>query len=62
MAAVMSLIMVPLFILIVVFASTTRHEGDLSSAFAMASFLVLGVAMLVGVFRFVQRVESSDEQ
>lgn len=53
--------MVPLFILIAVFASTTRHEGDLSSAFAMASFLALGIAMLIGVFRFVQNVEGPEE-
>ncbi len=60
MAAVMALIMVPLFILVAVFASTTRHEGDLSSAFAMASFLALGIGMLFGILRFVKNVEGKE--
>jgi hypothetical protein len=55
MAAVMALIMVPLCLVLGVFV--VHADLTITGAFAMASFVALAVGMLVGLTRFIQRME-----
>jgi hypothetical protein len=59
MAAVLVLIMVPLFALLASFAIVTHGDGSLASAFAMTIVFALGTGVLVGAMRFVHAAEES---
>lgn len=60
MAAVLALVMVPLFAAIGFFAGATRADGTLSSAFAMAMFFGLGALVLFGTLRLIRDVEGEE--
>jgi hypothetical protein len=57
MAAVLALVMVPLFASLGFFVGVTGDEGSLRSGFAMATFAMLGVGMLFGLLKFVRGLE-----
>jgi hypothetical protein len=59
MAAVLALVMVPLFAALGFFALVTHSDGSLPSAFAMLTFVGLGVGVLVGALRFVKSAEET---
>jgi len=57
MAAVLALVMVPLFAALGFFIGLTGDEGSLRSGFAMATFVLLGTGMLFGLLKFVRGLE-----
>lgn len=57
MAAVLALVMVPLFASLTYLASVTRSDGTLGSGMAMATFTMLGAGLLFGLLRFVRGLE-----
>lgn len=57
MAAVLVLVMVPLFAALGFFLGVTSGEGSLRSGFALVTFAVLGTGMLYGLLRFVRGLE-----
>lgn len=58
MAAVLALVMVPLFAALGFFAGVTRGEGSIGSGMAMVTFALLGAGMLFGLLRFVRGLEA----
>jgi hypothetical protein len=57
MAAVLALVMVPLFASLGFFLGVTGDEGSVRSGMAMVTFVLLGGGMLYGLLRFVRGLE-----
>jgi hypothetical protein len=57
MAAVLALVMVPLFASVGFLLGVTGDEGTLRSGVAMATFALLGVGMLFGLLKFIRGLE-----
>jgi len=55
MAAVLALVMVPLFVSLPLLFGT--NDGSAGSAVALATFVVLGTGMVYGLVRFVRGLE-----
>jgi len=60
MAAVLALIMLPIFACAGVFLSIVRHDGSFGAAFAAATFIALAGFVLVGALRIARDGEGPD--
>ena len=57
MAAVLALVMVPLFASLGFLLGVTGGEGSLRSGVAMVTFALLGFGMLFGLLKFIRGME-----
>jgi hypothetical protein len=60
MAAVLALIMLPIFASVGVFLSIVRTDGSVATAFAAAVFIALAGFVLVGALRIARDGEGPD--
>lgn len=61
MAAVLALVMVPLFFAFLLFGSVTESEHSVASAFAMIVLVALGSGVIGGLLRMVRSAEGPED-
>lgn len=61
MAAVLALVMVPLFFAFLLFGSVTEQEHSIASASAMIVLVALGTGVLGGLLRLVRGAETPED-